>query len=192
MSAAEQVFAARGLDASLEEVATAAGVGVGTVYRRFPSKAALMEAIFERRVDASVELLAECARRPSGWDGFREYLRRTVQVQTDDRGLHEFLAASGHIAQLRARVEPPLTELIERAKSEGALRADFRATDVPALTLMLIRLAHTDREVGPRLARRYLELILKGLGPTTDPETIEPPVDDDTLGDWFAALRRDR
>jgi hypothetical protein len=83
---------------------------------------------------------------------------------------------------------PPLTELIERAKAEGALRADFRATDVPALTFMLSRLAHTDRTIRPALARRYLQLILDGMRPGTDPGPIEPAIDDDTLGDWLTVL----
>ena len=85
-------------------------------------------------------------------------------------------------------MEPPLTQLIERAKAEGTLRSGFRATDVPLLILMLSRLAHTDRAHGLAIARRYLELLLKGLAPGPDPAPVTPPVDDDTLGTWLAAL----
>jgi AcrR family transcriptional regulator len=194
LSAAERVFAERGIDATLEEVAAGAGVGVGTVYRRFPSKSALLEAVFERRVEAGVELLAECTRLPSAWDALCEFLRRSVLQQADDRGLHEFLYTvrddHSRFAWLRARIEPPLTELVERAKAEGALRADFRATDVPLLIVMFSRLAHTDRTLGPAMARRYLELLLNGLGPDADRGPVEPPPDDDALGAWLAALGR--
>jgi AcrR family transcriptional regulator len=192
LAAAEQVFASRGLDATLDEVATAAGVGVGTVYRRFPSKADLLDAVFERRVDAGLDLLAECRQLPTAWAALREFLRRIVAMQSEDRGLHEFLYAAdtgrAQFEQLRARIEPPLTDLIERAKAEGALRADFRATDVPPLTFMLTRLAHTDRTIGPALSRRYLQLILDGLRPGADRGAIEPAIDDDTLGDWLTIL----
>ncbi|MEV6347628.1 TetR/AcrR family transcriptional regulator [Actinoplanes sp. NPDC051851] len=194
LTAAEQVFAARGLDASLEEVAAAAGVGVGTVYRRFPSKAALLEAVFERGIDLGVELLTECRELPTGWAALTEYLRRSLLEQSGDRGLHEFLylaeAAGLHFDRLRTRVEPLLTAIVEQAKSEGALRPDFRATDIPPLILMLSRLSHTDRVLGPPLAHRYLELLLKGLAPSPDPVPITPPIDDDTLETWFTALRR--
>lgn len=187
LTAAERIFGERGLDANLEEVAAAAGVGVGTVYRRFPNKAALLQAVFERRVDAGVELLAECRRLPSAWEALCAYLRRSVLEQSDDRGLHEFLYAMD-VDRLRARLEPPLTELITRAKGEGRLRDDFRATDVPLLIMMLSRLAHTDRTFGPVMARRYLELVINGLGPGGGP--VEPPLDDDQLGDWLTSLRR--
>ena len=190
LSAAERVFAARGLDATLEEVA--AGVGVGTVYRRFPSKDALLEAVFERRLDVGARLLAECLTRASAWDGLCEFLRSSLQMQSDDRGLHEFLYTldtnHGRFARLRARIAPPLTELVERAKAEGALRSDFRATDVPLLILMFSRLAHTDRVLGPAMARRYLELLLKGLAPGPDPTPLPGAADDEALGTWFTAL----
>jgi AcrR family transcriptional regulator len=194
LAAAERVFAERGIDATLEEVAAGAGVGVGTVYRRFPSKDALLEAVFERKLDAGVELLTACMQHPTAWEGLCEFLRTGVLQQSDDRGLHEFLYSDGAgrspFRQLRERIEPPLTRLVERAKAEGALRADFRATDMPLLILMLSRLAHTDPTLGPPMARRYLELLLKGLAPGPDPVPVEPPLDDDTLQEWFLAVGR--
>ena len=185
LAAAERVLAERGLDATLEEIAAAAGVGVGTIYRRFPSKDALLEAVFERSVDASLGVLRECGSLASAWDGLREFLRRTVAGQSGDQGLHEFLFRD-RSDRLRERMEPPLTELVERAKAEGKLRADFRATDIPLLVMMLSRLAHTHRTLGPVMAKRYLEIVLKGLGPEPDQDTIPPPVDDEALGAWLA------
>lgn len=192
LSAAERVFGERGLDATLEEVAASAGVGVGTVYRRFPSKDALLDAVFERRLDAGADILAECMNRASAWDGLCELLRRSLRMQSDDRGLHEFLYTlepnQSRFATLRERIAPRLTELVERAKAEGALRNDFRATDVPLLVLMLSRLAHTDRVLGPVMAGRYLELLLKGLAPSADPTPIPPAADEDALDAWFGSL----
>jgi len=194
LAAAERVFGKRGLSATLEEVAGDAGVGVGTIYRRFPSKEALLEAVFDRKIDAGIDLLAGFLKRSSGWNGLCEYLRTVIDQQAADRGLHEFLYTtsmlSGGIARLRERVEPLITELVERAKAEGKLRADFRATDVPVMIMMLSRLAHTDPVLGPALARRYLELLLKGVGPTADPVAIPIPPDDDTFAGWLAGQAR--
>lgn len=202
LSAAERIFAERGLDATLEEIAAAAGVGVGTVYRRFASKDALLKAVFDRRLEAGTDLLAACAAHESAWEGLCTLLRRSLSVHVDDRGLHEFLyvhrthrdrhgdPAGPQPPQLRERVEPPLTALINRAKAEGALRDDFAATDIPPLILMLSRLAHTDPTLGPTLARRYLELLLQGLRPGADPTPVPPPPDNDALARWFTALGR--
>jgi AcrR family transcriptional regulator len=193
LAAAERAFARRGLSATLEDVATEAGVGVGTIYRRFSSKDALLEAVFDRKVAAGADLLRSCLRQSSAWDGLCGYLRAVVAQQASDRGLHEFVlaagAVSGSITLLRARVEPLLTPLVERAKAEGRLRTDFRATDVPLLVAMLSKLAHTDPVLGPDLARRYLEILLKGLGPDADPAEVPAPPDDDSFGAWLAAQR---
>lgn len=74
--AADRVFAARGLGATLEEAASAAGVGVATIHRRFPSKEALVQAVFDQKIQSGVDLVAECLHVNSGWDGLCSPSRR--------------------------------------------------------------------------------------------------------------------
>ena len=189
LEAAELVFAARGLEASMDDVAEAVGLGVGTIYRRFGSKAALIDALFDQRLEQFENLIRENARRATAWEGLCEVMRSFVSIQSRNRAAQQlFFTSSDDAARLlRARIEPLLTDLVERAKVEGALRMDFAATDVPIFTNSISRLAHAASPHGPELARRQLELLIKGLGPTADPESIPPPLSDDDFGDWVRA-----
>ncbi|HJQ45086.1 MAG TPA: TetR family transcriptional regulator [Amycolatopsis sp.] len=192
VSAADRVFAAQGLGATLEDVAAAAGVGVGTVYRRFASKEALIQAVADRKLRTGIELLTEAQRAPSAWEGLVFYLRVGLDLHAKDRGLHEFMHTpeliGERLAEIRAAVAPLMADLIGRAQAEGALRADFAVNDLPLIGLMLSRLAHTHPTLGPRFARRYLELLLKGLAPSQDPAPIPCAPDDDSYTAWCAVL----
>jgi AcrR family transcriptional regulator len=185
LESAERVFALRGLGASMEEIADAAGLGVGTIYRRFGSKAALIDALFDQRLAESLELIRDRADRPTAWEGLCEVMRSFVAIQTSNRALQELIFTSTDDAarRLRERVEPLLTDIIDRAKAEGALRADFAATDIAILTNSISRLALASSPHGPGLAQRHLELLLKGLGPTPDPHQIPQPLSDGDFAD---------
>jgi AcrR family transcriptional regulator len=89
LEAARDVFAARGFAATLDDVAHHAGVGVGTVYRRFPTKEALVEAIFTDRLEDLVTLVEEALAAPSAWDGLTDFLRRSARMHATDRGLRD-------------------------------------------------------------------------------------------------------
>ena len=189
LEAAETVFATQGLGASMDDVAAAVGLGVGTIYRRFGSKAALIDALFDQWLEQFEELIRDGARRPTAWEGLCEVMRSFVSIQARNRAVQQlfFTSADDAARQLRQRVEPLLTDLVERAKAEGALRADFAATDVPILTNSISKLAHAASPHGPELARRHLELLLKGLAATPDLAPVPPPLSDDDYGDWIRA-----
>ena len=189
LKAAEVVFATQGLGASMDDVAEAVGLGVGTIYRRFGSKAALVDALFDQRLEQFEELIREGARRPSAWEGLCEVMRSFVLIQARNRAVQQlyFTSADDAARLLRERVEPLLTDLVERAKAEGALRPDFAATDVPILANSISRLAHAASPHGPELARRNLELLLKGLAATPDLAPVPPPLSDDDFADWIRA-----
>jgi len=174
----------------MEEIAATAEVGVGTLYRHFGSKAALIDALFEQRIDDLLRRVAEHADKPTAWEGLCAVMRFFVRSQTQERGVFEVMLARVDTAAdvLRSRVEPVLSSLIARAKSEGAIRSDFAATDVPLLTATIARIARVPGH-GPGLAERHLELLLKGLGPTGDTSTVPPPLADDDFGHWLAAGR---
>lgn len=188
LTVAAEVLAGRGLDTSMEDIAAVVGVGVGTLYRHFGSKAALIEAIFESGIDEQLETMTELGRAPRAWDGLCAIMRYLVDMQSRQPGIMQviFSRIDAVPEVLRTRVEPVLTELVTRAQAEGKLRADFAATDVPIVTFALSRLAAVP-SFGEGLARRYLEIFLKGLAPTADDVEVPPPLADDDFGAWFRA-----
>src|SRR5246127_3821692 len=89
--AAAAVFTERGLDATLDEVARAAGVGIGTVYRRFPDKEALVSELFRDRVDALVTAAEESCTAPDPWQGLVTYLEFVAAAMAGDLGLRQLM-----------------------------------------------------------------------------------------------------
>ena len=163
LAAAGELFAARGLGVGLEEIAKHAGVGVGTAYRRFRDKEALIEALFEDRI-AGVEALARDAlAREDPWDGLVAFMDGAVRRQVADRGLKEALFSSGRTSlpteNARRRIAPLIEELVRRAQAAGRLRPDVDVTDLPLLQFLLSGVA----DFGAELAPRYLTLVLDGL-----------------------------
>jgi AcrR family transcriptional regulator len=164
LEAAAEVFATRGLEATLDDIAAHAGLGVGTVYRRFPNRDALVEALFEERLDGVAALAATVLDEPDSWAALRLLLETVGGVVTADQGLFEVLVCRpGGRAAVRERMLPIVTGVISRAQADGHLRADLAPTDFPMMLRMLAGIADATREVRPDLWRRYLELLLDGL-----------------------------
>ncbi|PWB96163.1 TetR family transcriptional regulator [Salinibacterium hongtaonis] len=193
LESAEEVFADRGLDASVDDIALAVGVGVGTIYRHFGSKAGLINSIFEHRIGTIIEIVTERSSRPTAWEGLCEVMRFFVDAQSQNRAVSEMIYERADTTgrHLRERVEPLLADLVEKAKAEGSLREDFTATDVPVLTHSVSDVARLQPGRGRDLARRHLELLLKGLGPTPDPHLVPSPLPDDEFVDWLRTRRPD-
>lgn len=178
LDAATEVFAERGLCATMDDVAHHAGVGVGTVYRRFANKEELIDALFEERIDALAGLAEEGLRHDDPWEGLVHFMEQALVRQADDRGLKELLFGTMHgqqrVAHARDRMAPVVIALVERAREAGALRADVEGTDVPVLQLMLGAVLDYSRDVDPGLWRRYLVLLLDGLRARRDGHTDLP------------------
>jgi AcrR family transcriptional regulator len=167
LEAARQAFAEQGLSVTLDEIGRRAGVGVGTVYRRFPDKQQLIDALFEDRINEFVALAEECLARDDAWDGLVHFLERATQEHACDRGFKE-VALSGsdgleRCSFARALMEPVLVRLVARAQADGSLRSDLAATDLPLLQLMLGSLSECARDIDPEIWRRYLGIITDGL-----------------------------
>lgn len=164
LDAARQVFAAEGLDAGFDEIARVAGVGVGTVYRRFPERGDLVEALFEREIDTVVERAELAAADPDPWHGLVEFVHWGAEAQATDRGLAQVLASSGRgherVASVRDRLHPAVRALVERAQRAGALRADVGELDIGIAVAMVGRVGGAD---GAQLRARYVQLVLDGL-----------------------------
>jgi len=165
LAAAREVFRDRGVAATLNDVAHHAGVGVGTVYRRFPDKEALIDALYDTMIETVETATAEALDEPDAWVGLAICLEKVCEVQAMDRGLREVLLGTGNgpqrHAQMQDRVGPLLDQLVARAKEQGGLRPDVLPADFAIIQLMLG--AITEHLGQPDLWRRYLALLLDGM-----------------------------
>ncbi|MBS2962927.1 TetR/AcrR family transcriptional regulator [Actinocrinis puniceicyclus] len=187
MVAAKEVFAERGLEATLDEIARHAGLGVGTVYRRFPNKEALIDALFEEGFAQILALTRRALDDADAWAGLTGLLTAMAEVQATDFGLRDVMLSETYgrdrIAQMRDQIKPLLEQLVERAQAQGRLRADFRAADIMAVQLMVSATVEFTHGVRAEGWRRYLPLLLDGLCARRDAPTelTEPELDDDEL-----------
>jgi AcrR family transcriptional regulator len=170
--AAAQEFTERGLEATLDDVARRAGVGVGTVYRRFRDKETLVEELFKDRIDAIVAVAEEACAAPDPWAAFVAYLEYLTAIMASDLGLRQLLMFATYgrdqITYTRERMRPVVGKLVERAQATGKLRADFSTTDVPMIAFMLASGAEYASPAQRALWERYLTLIIDGLRPARD------------------------
>jgi AcrR family transcriptional regulator len=182
LAAAGEVFAARGLDASLDEIAAHAGLGVGTVYRRFANRDELIEALFLQRLDQVATLASGALAEPDSWAALTRLFEVLGATVAADQGLFEALICrpeSRGRAAVRDRMQPIVGEIFARAQADGHLRADVVPTDFPMLLRMLAAVAEFTREVRPELWRRYLAILLDGLRAERSEltEPAEAPID---------------
>jgi AcrR family transcriptional regulator len=169
LAAAAAVFNERGLEVSLDEIARAAGVGVGTVYRRFGTKEELIEALFMDRINAVSATAEQALQAADPWSGLVWFMEQMTAMMAGDLGLRQMMmfATSGQdrAAYVRQRNEPLVHRLVQRAQAAGQLRDDLRQTDIPFIVFLLAEATQLARTASPQIWRRYLTLILDGLRP---------------------------
>jgi len=167
VAAAREVFAERGVDASLEEIARRAGVGVGTLYRHFANRDALVEAVFERRRGEFVAVAEAAADEPDAWLALVGFLGRMLEIQAGDRMLKDvFLRSppgSGRVEAARTEMRRLFEVVLDRARAQGSLRADFEFSDLALLFWSFSPLIDATADVAPSAWRRHLHWLLDGL-----------------------------
>jgi AcrR family transcriptional regulator len=167
IDAAREVFAAEGLDATLDEIAHHAGVGVGTAYRRFASKDELIDALFEQELAEIIDIADAAAAHEDAWEGLVFWMTRIIEKQVADRGLKAVMTSTTRgkkrVAAARGQIGPRIGPLVLRAREAGALRADVEIPDIPMLIFMVVGVAEYTRSVDPEIWRRYLAIVLDGL-----------------------------
>lgn len=169
LDAAQMLFAERGLDVGMAEIAEAAGVGVGTVFRRFESKEALVATIVRERIGELHALAAAALERVNDapWEAFAAYFVGGVELQVRHRGFMESAAGLGACAPMRAAMRPvaeTIAAVVERAQAAGVLRADLQPGDVPLLQGAISRCAcHAFGMLEPEVWRRPCAIALDGL-----------------------------
>ena len=193
--AAAEAFAEGGLGVTMDQIARRAGVGVGTVYRRFPDKELLIEALFEQRVDELVELAEDALAHEDAWAGLVRFFETFLSLQAADRGLKEVVLSTAHgqdrVRHARARIGPAVRALVERAQAQGGLRPDVSGPDIALVHFMVGAIADYTPDVEPDAWRRLLAIVLDGLrsrrdGPTPLPA---PSLRDEQLDRAMAAWR---
>ena len=190
IEAATAAFARYGLEVPLEEVAEEAGVGIGTLYRRFSGRDELIGACFERRLAQYARAAEEALAAPDGWTGFAGYVERVCAMQAADRGLADVLNRSLPNAKAleahRSRGYQLSVRLIERAQAEGSLRADLVAEDLALLFMANAGVVEVTRGAARDAWRRFLGIILDGLRSDRASPLPAPPTPRQTM----RAMRR--
>lgn len=167
LEAAAELFRERGLDATLDDIADRAGVGVGTAYRRFASKDDLIDALFEQQLEKIITVADEAAAHEDPWEGLVFWMTSIIELQVGDRGLRAVMTSSARgkerVAAARNEIAPRVGPLVPRAQEAGKLRADVEVSDIPMLVFMIVSGSEYARTVDPEIWRRYLAIVLDGL-----------------------------
>lgn len=190
VEAAREVFAEQGLQAPMNEVARRAGVGVATMFRRFPTKDDLITAVFAEKMKAYADAVEQALDDPDPWHGFCTYVERVCEMQAADRGFTDVLTVTFPSAKAfeadRNRAGAGFAELIGRAKAAGRLRADFAHQD-----MVMVLMANAGVLAGTSRAaqdtwRRLVAYLLQSFAAEAAAPLPEPP----TPAEMYRALLR--
>ncbi len=177
ITAAREVFAERGLDVPIEDIARHAGVGVATLYRRFPTRADLIAGAFEAKMAAYADAVADALVKPDPWMGFCDYLQRVCAMQAGDRGFANVLTMTFPTAKRfeaeRDRAYYSLVELIGRAKAAGKLRTDFSPEDIIMLLMANAGVVTATADAAPDVWRRFVAYMIQAFS-VTNPAPLPP------------------
>ncbi len=185
LDAAQTVMAKQGISAPLESIARAAGVGIGTLYRHFPSRNALIEALFAEEFGAYVQAADEGLAHPDPWEGFCHYLWRIGEIQASEGQVREFLVmtvpGADMIDLLHFGLLARLQTLIERAQAQGTLRADVVAEDTAFVAWGNLQVLALTARHNPNAWRRHMALMIDGFRAQTAHPIAQPPLSEQEL-----------
>jgi AcrR family transcriptional regulator len=167
LAAASEVFAERGLVAPLDEIARRAGVSIGTLYNHFPTREALLDAIYPDRLADLGEVAEQALTASDPWQGFRTFVLRVFELQAEDRGLNDAMTLrypnATALSEACDRGFARVADLIERAQQAGTMRQDFTVEDLAFLIWATSRVIAATAGPAPEAWRRYVDLQLDGL-----------------------------
>jgi AcrR family transcriptional regulator len=181
LAAAREVFSELGLEAPMTEVARRAGVGIATLYRRFPERADLITAVFDDKMDSYVAAMDAALADPDPWHGFCAYVERICGMQAEDRGFTFVLTTSYPTAPAfeakRAAAYGQFSELITRAKAAGGLRQDFTDQDLVLMLMANAGVIAATADTIPDAWRRPVAYLLQAFAANNHDPLPAPPSD---------------
>jgi len=179
LAAAAKLFAERGLNVPLDEIARRAGVGVATLYRRFPTRADLAAAAFERSMSKYTEAVDRALQNPSAGEGFRGLIFDLGELQARDAGLRDLLTTSfparSTIEQRTGEAIEKLKALIGRAQAEGSVRPDLVVADFVVMLLANSGVLAATGEAAPDAWRRFAAIMADAFMTEVRKPLPEPP-----------------
>jgi AcrR family transcriptional regulator len=161
--AARSVMGRRGLDAPLDEIAQAAGVGNATLYRRFPTRRDLVAAVFAEEMSRYAAAVERALAEPDPWRAVRGYLAEICALQAENRALADLVTSTEFTDVTRPVAVAHLHELLQRAQEAGQLRADFAVEDVALVLMANAGVVRRTAEHAPSSSPRLVALLLDGL-----------------------------
>jgi AcrR family transcriptional regulator len=180
VASARELFAAQGADVPVEEITRHAGVGMGTLYRHFPTKDELIDAVLEDAFAEIVRIAQEASQAEDAWAGLTHFFERLLELHAENKGVKDIVAVRAHGARraeaMRARIRPLLARVVERAHEQGTLRRDFTPDDMPLVFWTAGRVIEMTEPVSPGYWRRYLGYLLDGLRPSAATPQSAPPL----------------
>lgn len=174
LAAAREVFAEQGYDASMEGIASRARVGVGTLYRRFPTKADLFGAVVSAAILRNLEIAKEVLADVPPGEAVFEFMRRCIAVPSVWRATISAPPWESKLGTGLKQLAPLLTDMVERSKEAGTLRPDVEVTDLVLVLKAVRSIADLCDVPGSKPSQRFLELALDGLRPGHDAPTHPP------------------
>ncbi|GAA0491066.1 helix-turn-helix domain-containing protein [Streptomyces sp. NPDC046215] len=190
IAAARELYAEQGVDAPLDDIARRAGVGNATLYRRFPTRGALIEAVFGEALQDTVRRGEVAREAGDARRGLVRYLEHLFEVLAADRGSNDLMTTGiqdvPSLDTLKAHHHETVSLLVGRAQEQGTLRDDVVVEDLLFALAALGRVVPSSEPVAPGAWRRHLHLLLDGLRTEAARPLPAPPL---TPGQLAGALR---
>jgi AcrR family transcriptional regulator len=185
VASARELFARDGVDVPVEEIVRRAGLGMGTLYRHFPAKEDLVDAVLEEAFAELVVLAEEASEAEDAWAGLTRFLEEALVRHARNRGLKDLVATTDHGRQraqaIREKIRPLLGRMVERAQAQGALRPDVAPEDIPLVFWTTDRVIERTAAIAPDCWRRFLVILLDGLRAPAASPLPAPPLTRDQL-----------
>jgi len=180
LGAAREVFAASGIHAPLDRIATAAGVGSGTLYRHFPTRAALWTAVLDEPLKRHLAEVDEALADPDPWEGFSRFVYAICGLDAAPGGYTGLLNTrfddAAELQELRAGIQLGITRIFHRAHAAGVIRPDVTTEDLFFIILANTAVVEATRDIAPEAWKRNVALYLDALRPVNSSVLPAPPL----------------